>query len=93
MRASYAQGIPLSEEAANPPDLPPGGHWYYVAYTQLSSSRTGPAGGPGSVPYSEVLAFAGANGLDQVEFEELLAVVAVLDEAYSGHWHEVNSKS
>lgn len=80
----------LPDKIKGAPVLLPGLELFYDAFMDLASSRGHTAGGPGSIPFSEVSAWASHYDLDHETFELLWLFIRRMDAVYLDY---VRSKS
>lgn len=75
----------LPEKMQSAPQLLPGLELFYEAFLDLSGSRVPAAAGPGSIPFSEISAWARHYDVTGETFELLVLFIRRLDAAYIGH--------
>jgi hypothetical protein len=84
LRQVMALRAPIPKKFAEAPDIPLGLDMYLEAFWDLSSCRS--AGwGVGPIPWTAILDYAHAYGLDPEQTEDLVYYVRVLDKAYIEH--------
>ena len=78
------EGLPLPDRIQNAPDLLPGLELYYLAFMELSDSRS-IGMGLGPIPWKVVHDYAQAYGLDSDQTEEMHFHIKEMDAAYLQH--------
>lgn len=78
------ENLPLPDRIANAPEIIPGLELYFVAFLDLSDSRT-IGMGPGPIPWKVVQDYCREFGLDDDQTEEMHHHIKVMDAAYLQH--------
>ncbi len=85
----YRTNRQLPERVANAPELLPGLELYWVAYQDLSTCRPAGFGGAYPIPYTAILDWATASGLDEEQVSTLVRFIRKMDVAFL-KWYEEN---
>lgn len=76
------EGRPIPDKIQNAPQLRMGLELYYLAYTELMSTRPLGFGGEGPIPWEAQMHWAFDAELDEDQTHDLIYFVTCLDQAY-----------
>lgn len=71
-----------STAVATRPDLDVVEAWYWEAYQLLHASRVQTGFGPGSIPLTEMLAYAEVKGMSSESRQDFIEVMRAMDRVY-----------
>jgi hypothetical protein len=91
-RAMEKEGVSIPEPVEEDLELVVGDFFYFMAFTDLDSERTYGEGGLNPIPTSAIVLWAGWNGLDYNEVQDLIYVIRKIDNGVVKHAAEKRKK-